>query len=493
MAQKPAGQKTKVRLPLIGAYSNRGTNPHKDQRFVNAFPETRKVEQLDNTRIYINKRPGLVELANVTTDAQGRGFIHFYSHFYSIIGNTIWQTTESGATSVALITLPSSVGPCGIIQANSSTLGDYLFIVDGTVGWVIEASGTATQITDADFPTPHSPVPTFLDGYVFVAKGSDVYNCDLDDPFGWTTDQYLSAEQFPDPVVGLARQNNQIVVFGQSSIEFFYDAANASGSPLSRNDAAIIQMGIAAPHAVYQNEQFCAYVGQSESGGRAVWVIEGFKPRKVSDEYIERILDAEGRMKDCVGFGFRTKGHLFFLINLKQQDRTLVYDFDEKLWHEWATTIFVPTTYNPQSSSPVDHHAFNYDHSADNQTGKIYLLSASTGDIYYLSPDENTDEGNPIVVEIRTNKYDMDTINRKFGASARIVGDAYEYPNTIYLSWSDDDYQTWSNQHPMDLSDGHPYKGRMGHWRRRAWRLIHVQNAPLRLESLELYYEEGIS
>lgn len=486
MAQKQPGKKEKARLPLIGAYSNRGSSPYKDQRFVNAFPETRKVEQLDNTRIYINKRPGLVELANVTTDAQGRGLAHFYNHFYAIIGDKVWQTTNSGGSPTVKITLPSSTGPCGMVQANSSTLGDYLFIVDGTVGWIIKSDGTATQITDADFPTPHAPSPVFLDGYVFVAKGSDVYNCDLDNPLSWSPDQYLSAEQFPDPVVALARQNNQIVVFGVSSIEFFYDAANASGSPLSRNDAAIIQMGIAAPHAVFQNEQFCAYVGQSESGGRAVWVIEGFKPRKVSDEFIERIIDADTDIQTAVGYGFRTVGHLFLLLNLKQQDRTLVYDFDEKLWHEWSTAT-IPT------SNPIVHHAFGYDHIADNESGKVYLLSSTTGDIYYLSPDEYTDEGNPIVVEVRTNKYDMDTLNRKFGASARIIGDSYDDPNTVSLSWSDDDYQTWSNSYPINISDGFPTKARLGAWRRRAWRLVHTQNAPLRLESLEVIYEEGIS
>lgn len=486
--QQQPGKRQKARLPLIGAYSNRGSNPLKDQRFVNAFPETRKVEQLDNTRIYINKRPGLVEFCNVAPNAQGRGLIHFKNNFYAIIGNTVYEVSNSGIIVTPKITLPSSIGPCGIISCNSATLGDYIFICDGTVGWIIDDTGTPTQITDPDFPTPHRPSPTFIDGYVILAKGSDVYNCNLDDPLGWNTDQYLSAEMFPDPVSALARQNNQVVVLGTDSIEFFYDAANASGSPLSRNDAAAIQMGIAAPDLVYQNEQFCAYVAQSNSGGRAVWVIEGFKPRKVSDEYIERIIDAETNIQATSGFGFRTKGHLFFLINLKASDRTLVYDFDEKLWHEWASGI-----HTPYGSDPTYHHSFDYDHVADNGTGKVYLLSASTGDMYYLDPEYYLDENIPIVVEIRTNKYDMDTYNRKFASSIKIVGDRYEGTNPIAVAWSDDDYQTWSNNYVVDLNDDFPTRSRMGSFRRRAWRLVHVANKPLRLESLEVVYDEGTS
>ena len=60
MAQRTqSGLLQKVKLPLFGAYSNRGTNPDKDQRFVNFFPESRKVEQTDQTRVALVYRPGI--------------------------------------------------------------------------------------------------------------------------------------------------------------------------------------------------------------------------------------------------------------------------------------------------------------------------------------------------------------------------------------------------------------------------------------------------
>jgi len=478
--QQRPGTRKKVRLPLIGAYSNRSNDPDKDQRFVNAFPETRKVEQLDNTRIYINKRPGLLEVANVTTDAQGRGLVYFSGFFYAIIGNTVYKVSTDGTSITSKITLPSSTGVCGIVSCNSSTLGDYIFICDGTVGWIVKSDHTTTQVTDSDFPTPHVPSPTFIDGYVLLAKGSDVYNCDVDNPLSWSPDQYLSAEMFPDPIKALARQNNQVVVLGEYSTEFFYDAANASGSPLSRNDAAVIQFGIAAPHSVYQNEQFCAWVSQSNSGGRGVWVLEGFKPRKVSDEYIDRILDAESDMSVVHGYGFRTMGHLFFLINLPTQHRTLVYDMDEKLWHEWTSW-----------SSGREHEVFLYNHVTDINTGSVYLLSSVHGDIYKLDPSTYQDETDPITVEIRTNKYDMDTYNRKFGSIVRVVGDRYSTSNAIDLSWTDDDYQTYPVIASIDLNDDYPAYQRLGSFRRRAWKIKHALNKPLRLEALELVYDEG--
>lgn len=474
------GEPQTVRLPLIGAMFNRSSDATKDQRFINAFPETRKVEQIDNTKMYINKRPGVDELCSVSADAVGRGIIWFGGFFITVIGNTVYKVGDTGTPVTTLTTLTAASGPVGMVSCDSAVIGDYIFICDGTVAKIIKEDFSVVSI--ATVPTPHTPTPTFIDGYVILPKGFLVYNSAVDDPTTWPTDNYLAAEMFPDTIKALARQNNQVVVFGESSTEFFYDAANAAGSPMSRNDAAVLQMGTAAPYCIYQNEKFCAFVAQSESGGRAVWLIEGFQPKKISDEFVERLLDAEVDMSDCRGYGFRTMGHLFFLVNLKTLNRTLVYDFDEKLWHEWSSW-----------SGSSDHNVFNYDYAADNHSGKVFLLSASTGDIYFLNTGKYQDETDPITVEIRTIKYDMDTYNRKFVTNMRIVGDRYATSNAVKLSWSDDDYQTWSNEKDITLTDDFPAFQRGGSFRRRAFKIKHALNYPLRLESLEVLYKEGTS
>lgn len=556
MAQQKqvAGKPKTTRLPLIGAYSNRGSSSATDQRFINIFPETRKVEQLENTKIFINKRPGTT-LHHTFPTGEARGMLYFNGKFYAAIGNKVYSLT--GITQAEVLTLTGSTGPVGMILANSSNLGDYLFICDGTNGWMVKADGTVTSITNTsiygitittagsgytngtyafsvtggggsglagtytvtsntvtsiaisnygtgytsaptigfpsgggtgatataslnEFPSPHSPVPTFIDGYIALAKANtvDVYTCNLDDPTKWAAESYLSAEMFPDVVVALARQNNQVVVFGHNSIEFFYDAANASGSPLTRNDSTTIQMGTCAPYGIYQNEQYCAYIAQSDSGGRAVWFIEGFQPKKVSDEYIERILDAETDISNCRAYGLRTKGHLFYVINLVGLKRTLVYDRDEKLWHEWGSNV-----------AGVNED-FGFNCLADKSDGAVYMLHKSNGTLQRLDPNAYTDNGTPILVELVTNRYDMDSYLRKFLFCVRIVSDRY-VNNSITLYWSDDDYQTWSNGKVINLSDNYPAFQRLGQFRRRAFKITHSSDNPLRLESLECVYAEG--
>jgi len=104
--------------------------------------------------------------------------------------------------------------------------------------------------------------------------------------------------------------------------------------------------------------------------------------------------------------------------------------------------------------------------------------------------DAADDNGVAIFSEITTNKYDMDTYNRKFMSIARLVGDR-AIDNSIIMQWSDDDYQTWSNEKTISLADDYPAFQRLGQFRRRAFRFKHKLNKPLRLESLEVVYTEG--
>jgi len=623
-------QVQEVRLPIIGSMTNRSSSSLKDQRFVNVFPETRKVEVTNSTRIFLNKRPGLT-LHKTLTTGTGRGIVWFRNRFYAAIDGKIM---EDGVTPTAVITLTDATTRVGMVVANSSSVGDYLFICDGTLAWVIDSNGIvstigdngvgkativsggsgyttgpygyftgvgtgaaaktvltagvvteiiitssgtgyttlptisfslpviATNATDLftstvphrmtvtdrvlltstgslpsgitgavywivnpttttfqvsltsggtpvlfttdgtgtitaypggstavpvatavanNFPTPHIPAPTFIDGYIVLAKDSDVYNCALDEPVVWNSGEYLTAEMFPDPVVALGRQNNQVVVFGESSVEFFYDAANASGSPLNRNESTTLQTGCAFPFAIYQNEKTFIFTGQSESGGRAVWQVDGFQPKKISDEYIDRIIDMETDTIGVRGFGFRSMGHLFYLINLPTLDRTLVYDTEEKLWHEWST------------NNAGVHTSFMCSYMCDAHTGAAYLLHDTTGSIYRLDTTKYADDGNAILVDLITSKYDMDTYKRKFMANIRIVGDRYETGNFVTMRWSDDDYQTWSNDKTIELTDDFPNFARLGQFRRRAFNLKHNLNYPLRLESFEVTYYEGDS
>lgn len=526
------------RIPLVGTLMYRSSARDKDQRFINCFQESLKNDVTDSKKAYLVKRPGLTQSTQVLVGGgTARGFYYWDSAYYSVIGNKLYENsteklTLAGSTGeVGFVKFDNEgieylflcdgtnayvIDAAGTVTqvnqtysawaaATAKSVGDRVIptVVNGYYYEVTATSGSAPYTTHATtqptwpitigttvvdneltwtcmgeyggFPTPHIPTPRFIDGYMLLAleASGDIYNSDVDNVFGWGGGNFCSAEMWPDNIVRLARQNNQLVAFGANSTEFFYDAATASGSPFNRNEGTVLQIGCAAPYAVYENERFLLFVGQSESGGRAVWMVEGFSPKKVSTEAVERVLDAAGSaITTAKGYGLRTKGHLFYVINLATC--TLVYDVEEKVWHEWSTNV------------ATAHTAFTYNYQTDIGSGKSALLHNTDGYVYTVEPLIYQDNSTAILVDIYTQKYDGATMNRKFMHNLNVVGDL----GTAYtIRWSDDDYSTWNSF--FTLSSARPFITRCGSFRRRAFHIRHTANEDLRTEAIEFEVDVG--
>jgi len=526
------------RIPLSGTLMYRSSARDKDQRFINCFQESIKNEVTDSKKVHLVKRPGLTQSTQILAGGgTARGLIYWDSAYYAVIGDKLYenatakQTLATSTGEVGFMKFDNAgveylflcdgtnayvINAAGTVTqvnqtysawaaATAKSVGDRVIptVVNGYYYEVTATSGSApyttapvtqptwpitigTTVVDNEltwtcmgeyggFPTPHIPTPEFIDGYMLLPayNSGDIYNSDVDNIYGWGGGNFVSAEMWPDVIVRLARQNNQLVAFGAQSTEFFYNAANASGSPFNRNEGTILQMGCCAPHAIYENERFLLFVGQSESGGRAVWMVEGFSPKKVSTESIERILDAAGSAIGTVkGFGLRTKGHLFYVINLAAT--TLVYDVEEKVWHEWSTNV------------ATAHTTFTYNYQTDIGTGKSALLHNTDGYVYLLDPLVYQDNATAILADAYTQKYDGSTMNRKFMHNLNVVGDL---GSTYTIRWSDDDYVTWNSF--FTLSTTRPFISRLGSFRRRAFHIRHTANEDFRLEAIEFEVDVG--
>lgn len=467
------------RLTFIGSPQQRDGLSLKDQRFVNLFPELIKSPITDGKKYYLKSRPGL-KFAQQLPAGEARGLFQYNGNILAIIGNSLYINGVSTAI------LSTSTGICGFCAYN----GNYnaLILLDGISGWVIKESDLSiTQITDPDFPTPHLPTPVALDGYLFVVKSgsSDIYNSNLNDPLAWTAGDMISAEMFPDRIVALTKNNNYVYAVGTEAIEYFYDAANATGSPLQRNDSAVQQFGTNAPYTVVQTDNEVILCGDSGNGGRCVWVIDGFKATDVSIEPIREALDQEGPgIARATAMCLRIAGHKFYIVTLYNLRRTFVYDFDEKMWHEWQ---FV--------SGGIDYFI---SFAADSNNGYPYVLTETSGMVGVLDESTYTDSSsattlNPIICTATTVKLDFETVNRKFMYRLSIVGDS---PNgtantSISVQWSDDDYNTWSTPKTLNMNGRMSAITRLGTFRRRAFKFTYTQPYLLRLEAIEVDINVG--
>lgn len=459
------------RFSFIGSPQQRNGGYTKDQRFINVYPELIQSPMTEGKKYYLKKRPGLQPLVTFPAGT-AQGIIRWNGHYYTAINGQLYKDNS------LILVLSQTTQPVGFAAFRSDSQNS-LFVCDGTKGWVIDISGTIALIVDANFPSPHLPYPIFLDGYIFLAQTSSqiIRNSTLQDPMTWPTDGFIDAEMYPDNLVALTKNQNYLVAMGTESCEFFYDNANATGSPLQRNAPAVAQIGLAAAGSVQQTEKEFIFVGNTEVGGQTVWSVDGFQPTQIASEPVREALDQEG---DAIGsvtaMVIQCAGHKWYVMNLYRNFRTFVYDFEEKMWHEWM------------GGDGSVQFLFDYKYSTQNDQGNPVVLGDNSGIVSTMSADVWQDNGAVIYCAVITSKIDFDTNQRKTFFQMRMVGDS---PNgntdsPITVSWSDDDYNTWSAGRTLEMNGYNPMISQLGRSRRRAFKFEFSQPLPLRLESFEL-------
>jgi hypothetical protein len=216
----------------------------------------------------------------------------------------------------------------------------------------------------------------------------------------------------------------------------------------------------------------------SATGEKFVSAIEGTKDVVISTEAVNRILQGEAsNIVDCWGFLLRNKGHLLYVLNLPYQARTLVFDMHTKMWHEWEWNDGASDTNFPM----IDACEF---------VDQLHYLHVADGYIYKSSPDIYDDNGNPLRMLVQTSQYDGDSAKVKFFSRIEILADHVSDPSEMTVSWSDDDYKTWSTPRAVDLS-GRAYLYRCGSSRRRAFRLYSDADTAIRLNAMEFELTVG--
>jgi hypothetical protein len=457
------------RFSFIGSPQQRDGSYIKDQRFLNMYPELIKSPISDGKKYYLKKRPGVSAYQSLPTGLS-QGMFYWNDAYYYAINGFLYQNSNP----TPILALTQNTTDVGFCEYRTDSV-DQLFICDGFNAWLLNPNNTFTFIST--IPKVHLPYPIFLDGYIFVAlaNNQNIFNSALQDPTTWPSDGFIDAEMYPDNVVALTKAQNYLVAIGSESVEFFYDNANATGSPLQRNAPAVSQFGCPAPATINQTEKEVILVGQTGNGGRTCWVISGFQPTEIANEPVREALDAES---DQIGianaFTIQISGHKFYVLNLRLSSRTFVYDFEEQMWHEWSSGLL--------------QNLFPYRYAADGNAGYPVLLGYNGGQSVALSPNNYTDLGNPIDCVVTTSKIDFDTIMRKRIFRLSLITDSPNGDTSVPMTvdWSDDDYNTWVGNRTLSIGPLYPTITQLGYTRRRAFRFTYQQPYPLRMEAFEV-------
>jgi len=465
------------RLPLLIGPENRASSTDKDSRLVNCY-----VEKDPDGDYQIYRRPCFVTYARPPAgNAAGRGvffwqegvsatnvFAVFGSTFYGLAGTT--TTISLGISAARIVSFDSVLGAT-----------PWLVVGDQSTGYYYNAGSGLVQIVDADFPATFYPGWAYLNGTLYVAKAvsSNIQGSDINTPSSWSALNVIQAQIEPDALVALSRQLVYVICFKNWSTEVFYDAANATGSPLGRVEGAKLDYGCANGYSIQRLDDSILWLTANRSSLRQVALMRGLKSEIVSTPAIERLISSWD-LSTVWSWQLMYNGHKFYGVTSKVSNMTLVYDLTTNMWSQWTdvngnylpfvSSTFVPST-TGASTTLLQHETDGYVYSLSLTAVADALVSAS----------------GPVPVEIYTPNFDAGTRRGKQLNMMYFNGDLV--PGSILqVRYNDNDYQPtkWSNFRYVDLGQETPMLEQEGTFTRRAYHFRHKANTLFRLSSVDL-------
>lgn len=468
---------TTIRIPFAHPLESRTASTSKDARLVNAYIET------EGNKKYVIKRPGLASFtitpALANSSAQGMYSFRGTGKLYPIVNNTVYEVTSGGAS-----TNKGTVA-AGLYSFTETSDIPYLFFHNSTNAYNINGTtGAFTAVTSVNFPPNQTPalplVPgaVYLDDTVYVMTTTGrIYNSAIEDTTTWGALDYVTKSSEPDGGVAIAKHLSYLVAFGQWSGEFFYDNANAVGSPLARDDTAKMEIGCANAQSVVQitSNQTVMWVGQSRETGRGVYILTGKAPQKMSTKAIDEFLNADA-LTNVRAWSIATAGHVFYVLTLKDSGYTFIYDLHEKIWLQWTSDngAGVESYFTPEFFASL---------------AGVSYVQLPGGVVSKLSTSTYQDLGVNINYRVVTPKLDNNDNKNKFWFSLEIIGDTVT--GAASIRHTNDDYQTWSTYRSVDLSLKKPIIYQLGYSKRKAFDITSTINQPIRLEAMEANVAEG--
>lgn len=466
--------------------------------------------------------------------------------------NTVTFSITNALTSTNAMSGDTSDEPVSATKNGDAAATSYFMFKTTTKAYAISGT-TLTTVTDVDYPAETVPGVVHLDGFFFVMKSnSKIYNSALEDPLSWGALDFISAEIEPDAGVAIAKHQNYVVALKESTTELFYNAANASGSPLARLSNAAIQIGCGSGYSVANLNGCLFFISRTRARGLSVhyFPAEAIQPVEIATPGIQRVLNAAD-LTTVHCFAGKIGGHSFYVVNLVTEGITLVFDLQSQVWSQWTfltaqsaksitsltqsngvatatstahgysdgdpVTIAgaTPSGYNGAVNiTRVDANTFTYPVSSSLGTpatgtitatgyttgyfpfgffascgGVDYVQHESNGKLYEISIDYADDEGAPIDVLIRTPKLDNGNGERKSMHGVQVVGD--QVAGNLLIRYSDDDYQTFSTYRPVSLAQEKAQVRRLGQFRRRAMDFRYTGSGKLRIQAIDADIEQG--
>lgn len=491
-------------LPLATTINERGTAGYthsvtnsEDQRKVNCMYEVSKNTLTGKGTLTLIKRPGVTLSSGTYGSASDvpmlicrgivGGTLEAVSWVFSSNGldvkvsnNATTTTIFSDAAGFSPLYVDTTVIYTALVGAPNIVLQSKT-ISDGLAQRVFygTAIGTWTEITDADFTSRiHRGKIEHLDGYALYLDSQNlIWNSDLNSLSSWLATSFFAKQIKQDYAVGLARIGNQILAFGDYTMEAFFNAGNTTGSPLGRIATRHEETGLIRPYtaSARSGTNYYAILGKTlffigrRSGGVGsvgLFAYSGDAIENVGTTYINKII------------GEKVSGNSYFSINTVSVNgesaiaicltaptaatqRSLMFFPKWKEWFEWTSTVF--QTVN---------------------SGSNFLGLGASGNKIYEFANTDTLQDNAVSYPFSTQfRIPTNGGNRRFMPMYGVDADTDTSANDLTVEFSDDDCATFYTAGTIDQTKDRKMAFRGGSFRKRHVRLSNTNARPTRIHS----------
>lgn len=370
---------------------------------------------------------------------------------------------------------------------------------NGTEALIVSAPGrfaiinTAGAVTAITIPggTIAGRACAVMDGYVFATDGDAIWNSNNNVPTTWSPSNFIHADNYAGKIHGLYRLGTYIVALTSSSIQYFYDQANATGTPLGAVQNATKRVGTMGGECQISDQLFL--IGWDNGTGIDVYLLTQDGLKSIGTSTIRKWLSSISPVYVGVGGLFppgkfmMLNGHRFYMINHPNSAYSYGYDMDTQEWIRFSGF----------GGDKLDFGAtyFGY-HSAGGTPTRYTTLAVLRTSywLYYANPSQSADQlggGSLTAVPVRLVTDNLDFNTRRLKFASRLLLHCDQTNSTTNVSWSDDDYQTFSSPRSITNSLDFPVIHQLGSFRKRAFKIEYASTAKTRWDFLELDYNQG--
>ena len=312
-------------VPFVGGFYSDDTKSWSVQDCLNYIPVTAEVAGT-RTIQKLTTAPGLKPSLYFGTNPI-RGTYNCEGKLFVLSGTNLYFVTANNVAT--LVGTVPGVGRVSFAH-NQISNGNQILVNNGSAGYVYDTvAKTFTRITDAGYPGGKSAI--FIDSYIVQIEpaGRYAFNSGVADATSYNTLDRFTSEVSPDLLVGLAVVNNELVMFSQTTTEFFEDTG-ATEQPFRTKNITMTR-GCASGFSIVNVDNTLYWLGNDG----IFYALNGYQPMRVSTFPIEQEILGND-WSQCFGFVYESRGHKICYWTFPD-GKTWGYDVASRVWHRRAS------------------------------------------------------------------------------------------------------------------------------------------------------------